>query len=311
MPLFELQGHRGARGRRPENTLPSFEYALDLGVTSIETDVHLTRDRVPVLYHDAQLSPLLVRCRDADSGQRPAGARIAQLSLDELADYVADQNPDSERFPEQTPEVTPLASDYCRQRGKPVYGIPTLADLLGFVVDYAGGRGSACGKAAHQRERAQQVCLDLELKRVPFYPETIDDAFTGEGPGELERRVFDAIRTAGAESRVRIRSFDHRSVLAIHKLLPTIATAVLVAETAVISPSAVARQAEATVYCPDYRFLDRAAINDCHAAGIRVIPYTVNDLADWRKLIDWGVDGITTDFPDLLADELKRQGISF
>src|SRR5204863_10044856 len=98
MATFELQGHRGARGLRPENTLPSFEAALDAGVTSIETDVHLTADNVPVLYHDAILSERLCRLlpgvRGLDASRRPA---LRSLTLADLRTYRADLNPDRER----------------------------------------------------------------------------------------------------------------------------------------------------------------------------------------------------------------------
>src|SRR6185437_3481876 len=92
---FDLQGHRGARGLRPENTLPSFEAALDAEVTSIETDVHLTADNVPVLYHDHTLSERL--CRLLPAGTGPAPARrplLRRLTLAQLRGYRADLNPD-------------------------------------------------------------------------------------------------------------------------------------------------------------------------------------------------------------------------
>ena len=92
---FNLQGHRGARGLRPENTLPSFEVAFDVGVTSIETDVHLTRDGVPVLLHDATISDRLCRLLPAagspDPSRRPL---VRQLTLAELLGYAAERNPE-------------------------------------------------------------------------------------------------------------------------------------------------------------------------------------------------------------------------
>src|SRR5262249_57146180 len=78
MPLFDLQGHRGARGLRPENTLPAFETALDIGVHSIETDLHLTRDGVPILFHDAHISPRL--CRLVSGSQAPDPAAQPPIS---------------------------------------------------------------------------------------------------------------------------------------------------------------------------------------------------------------------------------------
>src|SRR5881275_3094819 len=98
---FDLQGHRGARGQRPENTLPSFEAALDAGVSSIETDLHLTRDDVVVLYHDPHLAP--THLRPLAPGAPPVPdepkVRVRTLTLAELRAYAADRNPDPKRFP--------------------------------------------------------------------------------------------------------------------------------------------------------------------------------------------------------------------
>jgi glycerophosphoryl diester phosphodiesterase len=87
-------------------------------------------------------------------------------------------------------------------------------------------------------------------------------------------------------------------------------TAVLVSGTPVY-PAALVRRARAQVYCPDFEYLDEEQLRQCHAAGIRVVPWTVNDSDDWRRLLDWGVDGITTDYPDQLAAFLRARGVTF
>ena len=76
---------------------------------------------------------------------------------------------------------------------------------------------------------------------------------------------------------------------------------VLVAGTAPVDPVVVARQADATIYCPDYTFLDATQVRMLRAANVRVLPWTVNQPEDWTRLLKWGVDGITTDYPDRLA----------
>src|SRR5262245_3318088 len=113
MPIFDLQGHRGARGLKPENTLPSFEVALDLGVSSIETDVHLTRDSVPVLVHDSQLSSRIHR-PTAGMVIFPRLA-ISNLTIRELHEILADGNPSPERLSRQDASATPLAETYAIQ----------------------------------------------------------------------------------------------------------------------------------------------------------------------------------------------------
>lgn len=310
--LFDLQGHRGARGLRPENTLPSFEVALDAGVTSIETDVHLTANAVPVLSHDARLSPALCRRRSGSSVPAPARRPLlSTLTSDQVADYVADRNPDRRRFPDQAATPTPVAEAFASLMDIDPFAIPTLPLALRFLDAYAGAEGRRAGKSLAQRRRARTVRLDLELKRVPGSPEAIGDDFDGTAPGLLEEVLLPTLTDPRWRGRLSVRSFDHRAVRVLTQALPGLTAAVLVAETAPVDPAALARAAGADMYCPDYIFLDRPQVNQCHAAGGRVVPWTVNDEADWARLLDWGVDGMTTDYPDRLAAWLRASGVRY
>ncbi len=312
IPLFDLQGHRGARGLKPENTLPGFEAALDLGVSTIETDVHLTRDGVPLIVHDAVVSGRLFRRLPHAAVPEPSDQlRVSSLTLDQCRGYAADRNPDPARFPGQDAAVTPLADLFGRQEGLNPYTPPSLAELFRFVSAYAGELGRQAGKSAVQQARAREVRLDLELKRVPFFPEAIGDPFDGQAPGLLEQRVVEAIRAADMVDRTTVRSFDHRAVRAVRRLETGLTGAVLIEGTAPCAPADLARQAEASVYCPGLWFLDEALVREAHAAGVRVVPWTVNRAEEWRRLLDWGVDGITTDFPDQLVEFLTRHGVRF
>lgn len=307
---FDLQGHRGARGLKPENTLPGFEVAFDLGVTSVETDVHLTRDEVPVLIHDPAISPRLCRLAVGKAAPDPADRPLLRsLTLEQVRDYRADVNPDRGRFPEQDAAVTPAARRFAERHGVDPYAPPTLAELFLFAAAYAGELGAMVGKTEVQRGRCRVVRFDLELKRVPFRPEFIGDAFDGSSAGTLEQRVVEAVRAAGMVERTGVRSFDHRSVRCLRELQPGLATAVLVAEMVPVAPGDLARQAGAGVYCPCVEFLDEVQVRQLQAEGLRLIPWTVNDPQDWTRLLDWGVDGITTDFPDRLAGLLRERGM--
>ncbi len=311
-PVFDLQGHRGARGLKPENTLPGFETAFDLGVGTVETDLHLTRDGVPLIVHDAVVSGRLFRRLPGAPVPEPADQLlVSSLTRDQCRGYAADRNPDPGRFPCQDAAVTPLADLFSRQEGINPYTPPTLAELCRFITAYAGELGRQAGKSAAQQARARLVRLDLELKRVPFFPETIGDRFDGQAPGLLEERVVAAVRAAGMVGRTTVRSFDHRAVRAVRRLEPGLTGAVLIEGTAPCAPADLARQADAAVYCPGFAFLDAALVRQAHAAGVRVIPWTVNRLEEWRRLLDWGVDGLTTDFPDQLAAFLESRGVRF
>lgn len=304
-PLFDLQGHRGARGQRPENTLPSVEAALDAGVSSIETDLHLTRDDVLVLCHDAVVgAPIFSECGPAATLN---GLRIRDLTLEQLRGYRAAGNPDPQLFPRQDTGVTPLARLYARDHGIDPYAVPTLVDLFRFTAAYAGNLGQTSGKSPHQREKARQVRYDLELKRVPFYPETLDDGYSGRSAGRLEECLVTAVAAAGLAQRVTVRSFDHRCVRFVRRLAPELTGAVLVSNTAPAAPAELVHQADGQTYCPSYRFVDEEQIEQVHRAGYHVLPWTVNDPAAWERLLAWGVDGITTDYPQQLADWLQMR----
>jgi glycerophosphoryl diester phosphodiesterase len=304
---FNLQGHRGARGVRPENTLASFEVAFDAGATSVETDLHLTLDGVAVLCHDPRLAdpPCTLQGTGAPPlSQRPA---VRTLSLGELRRYRAAGNPDARRFPDQDSTPTPAALLYAGEHGLDPYAIPTLADLFAFAAAYAGDLGRRAGKTDEQRAGVARIGFDLELKRVPFYPEAVGDGYDGRSPGLLEQRLLEEVRAAGVVERTVVRSFDHRCVALLRRVDPGLTGAVLIAGTAPADPAEVVRRAGASLYCPSYDFLDEALVRQAQQGGARVMPWTVNDPGHWGRLLDWGVDGLTTDYPDRLAAFLRQR----
>ncbi len=310
-PTFDLQGHRGARRLKSENTLPSFEVAFDLGVSSIETDVHLSADDVPILFHNSHVSHRFQGRLHSGSTDCTVQTPIRSLPLAAIRGYRVDRDPELCPVPNQNNKATPLALLFADRQGIYPFTPPTLAELFSFAAAYAGDLGSESGKSDEQRSRATRIRFDLELKRVPFRPTVIGDAFEGRTLGVLEQRVIQVIREAGMVGRVGVRSFDHRSVRIVGDVEPSLARAILIAGTAPCSPADLLRQAGAQTYCPEVDFLDEWQVRQIHQAGFRVVPWTVNDLGDWQTLLDWGVDGITTDYPDRLAQFLTTKGIGF
>jgi glycerophosphoryl diester phosphodiesterase len=243
-----------------------------------------------------------------DPAGRPA---IRSLTLAELRCYRADRNPDPARFPNQDAGATPLARLFAQTQGTDPYSPPTLAELFAFADAYQGVLGTTAGKTQTQQAAAGRIRFDLELKRVPFHPEVMGDVFDGRAAGPLEELLLNCVRTAGMVERTAVRSFDHRSVRVLRRLEPKLTAAVLIAATAPVDPASLVRDADAQVYGPDFRFLDESLVRQCHAQGLRVVPWTVNQPAEWQRLLAWGVDGITTDFPDQLARLLRERGIAF
>ena len=287
---FDLQGHRGARGLAPENTLAAFRVALRIGVTTIETDVAVTRDGVPVLSHDAALNPALVR--DASGRWLTApGPAIRALTLQELAQYdIGRLDP-----------VSRYAKDFPLQR--PVDGerFPTLDALLALV--------------AHAD---RPVRVNLETKVTP------DDAGKTADVTTFVRPIIEAVRRANLVDRVTIQSFDWRALVEAKRLEPRIETSCLTIESSNMNTMAtradgrspwhagrsvadyggsVPKLVQATgcaTWSMFWRNLTPALVVEAHALGLKVLPWTVNDPAEMRRLIDLGVDGIITDYPDRL-----------
>lgn len=308
----EIHGHRGARGLRPENTLAAFEAALDLGITVLELDLHLTRDGIPVVCHDPRLSPKLAGRREGTDVPDPATLpAIASLTLDQLHGYHVDRNPEPKRFPDQQPKLSPLVEWWGNKVGMPAWGVPTLGVLFEFVQAYAGRPGEEFGRTPEQRRRAGQVGFNIELKRDPKKPENIPDDFDGTKPGRFEAAVFDVMSSRRMLDRCIIQCFDWRVLPLFHALEPKLPLAALLDAAPPPDLEAQLAKAKATIYSPNHQRLTAELIRQQQAAGRRVIPYTVNDVPRMEQLLDWEVDGIITDFPDRLLRLVQARHLDY
>ena len=292
---FDLQGHRGARGLAPENTLPAFERALAIGVTTLELDIGVTADAVVVISHDPYLNPAIAR--DA-AGQWLAGARgplIRSLTLAQLQAYdVGRINPDA-----------PYAKTLSTQQPRDGTRMPTLASLF--------ERVKALG--------ANDVRFNIETKINPVQP---DDTV---GPEAMTRALLKVIDDAGMTRRVAIQSFDWRTLQLVQRLAPDIPTVYLTVQTAnndnvrdgawtagfrIADHGSVPRLIQAAggaVWSPNGGAVTEALVREAQALGLKVIPWTVNNPPDMERLIGWGVDGLITDYPDRLRTVLQARGL--
>ena len=294
---FDVQGHRGARGLAPENTLPAFEIALDLGVTTLELDMHFTADNRVVIWHDEVIE--YEKCRlpegvteeslgiENDSlifSNNPR--RISNLTLEQVQAFICDINPDENRFPTQSNEATLLAGDN--------YQIQTLEALFEFVQDYANSEE----KTDEQRSNASDVQFNIETKRQANNPRAIGDDFDGENAGAFELAILDIIYDYDMLERVTIQSFDHRSIWAVRAVEPDIRIAALTNHGRV--ELALYAEQGAQIWSPNYSTLTQDLLDEAHELGLLVIPWTVNDAEAMQSIMDMGVDGIITDYPDIL-----------
>ena len=284
-----------ARGLKPENTLPAFETALDLGVSTLEFDLHLSADGEIVVWHDAVIdsdkcglgSTVPEDTPDPDDPTTPEDElMVRSLDSTQLATYRCDRNPDPGKFPDQSAEGTDLAGTD--------YSIVTLEEVLDFVTGYS----ESPEKTDKQRENASEVRFNMETKRKPKDPENIDDGFDGVQAGPFELRILDIVADRGLEARVTIQSFDHRSLWAVHAQNPMIDLSVLTKGGSVHFADIADRGA--SIWSSSYEDLTASNIEAAHAVGLEVIPWTVNDLDVAERLMGLGVDGLITDRPDLL-----------
>lgn len=293
---FDLQGHRGARGLAPENTLAAFRTALDLGVTTLETDLAVTRDGVLVLSHDPALNPDIVRNADG-SWIEGSGVPIQMLTLAELKRYdIGRLNP-----------ARPYASPFTEQ--KPVDGerFPTLAELYAMA--------------------GPKVRFNIETKLEPGKPQLAPD------PARFAALTVAAIRDAKATSRTTIQSFDWRTLIEARRIAPEIDTVCLTIESnnmdtvrrgsGVPSPwlgglsladhggslLKLAKAAGCAAWSPFWRNVTPAAVAEAHELGLKVIPWTVNDPAEIARMIDLKVDGLITDYPNRALPVLAAKGL--
>ena len=291
---FDLQGHRGARGLAPENTLPGIERALEVGVTTLELDVVMTRDGVPVVGHDRRLNPALVRDADGRWLDEPTPVVFA-LDLAQLQRFdVGRLRPG-----------TTYAAAYPQQQ--PVDGtrMPTLAQVF--------ERVAALG--------ARDVRFNLETKLSPLEPET------GPEPEAFVRALLAVVDAHGVRGRVSLQSFDWRTLDAARRLAPEVPRVALTTSTprsdnvgdprwtagrtlaAHGSVPRLVHAAQVQVWSPFHGNLTRELLAEARALGLAVIPWTVNEPADIERLLDWGVDGLISDHPERVRDAMARRGM--
>ncbi|MFH1604757.1 MAG: glycerophosphodiester phosphodiesterase [Pseudomonadota bacterium] len=294
---FDLQGHRGARGLAPENTLPAFAAALSVGVSTLELDTAITKDGVVVVSHDARLNPDITRGPDGRYLNPPTRA-VRALTLDQLEHYdVGRIKPGSEysyRYPDQK------RMDQVR--------MPTLAQ----VFQLTRGAGNT------------RVRFNIEIKTSPEKPgDTL-------APDAFAKALLETIAREGMNERVIIQSFDWRALKAVQQLAPTIPTSYLSVQqsfqdnigaskaegsawTAGVqlrdhgSIPKMVKAAGGAIWSPYSPELSAALVKEAQGLGLRVIPWTVNKAEDMARLIDWGVDGVITDYPDRMREVMAEK----
>ena len=292
---FDLQGHRGARGLAPENTLPAFAAALSLGVTTLELDTGVTKDGVVVVSHEPMPHPDTARGPGGTWLTAP-GPMISALTYAELLQYdVGRLNPASaygKRYPQQVPV------DGTR--------IPRLIDVWA-LAEKSGNRA---------------VRFNIETKIDPRAP------LATLPPEAFARALIGVIRAGGMAGRASIQSFDWRTLEVVQAEAPEIPTVYLTAQQSWFnsfdaagtwtagapyqsqgSAPKMVQAAGGKTWSPYFADVDAGNLAEARALGIAVVAWTVNAPADIARMMDLGVDGIISDRPDLVRTEMQKRGM--
>jgi glycerophosphoryl diester phosphodiesterase len=277
---FDVQGHRGAKGLVVENTLEGFRAAYAAGVSGIELDVRLSADGEVVVWHDAVLLPH----KASSTTPGLVGSRVADLTLEQLRSVdVGSQT--VEGFPDQQPASGAR--------------IATLAEVLALAA-----------------EQPSDVWWTIELKIDPTDPGEVASRRL------LVEKVLACLRDAGLESQSFVHSFDWAALEISRDLAPAVARSALVEDGVTWVPGSAwtgsvrvgethidvcagAAAVGAHVVSPEHVLVDHSFVTRARELGLGVLPWTVNDVGTMRALVESGVDGLVTDYPDRAAAVLE------
>jgi glycerophosphoryl diester phosphodiesterase len=299
-PAFDLQGHRGARGLHPENSLEGFRETLALGVTTLEMDLGLTRDDVLVVHHDSRLHPDIARGPD-DEWIEPPTPALRDLTFSELQSFDLGRLRPGSSYAKRFP----------RQQGREGVRAPRLTDVIREAERICAGR----------------IRYNVETKLTPAEPRLT------ASPAAFADAVVRILRASRVTSRAMVQSFDWRTLQRVRQLAPELETACLTNEdpdgdtiqrgrpghspwTAGLdvddfdgSVPRLVQAAGCRVWSPRYRDLDAADLVIARKLGVRVIPWTVNEPKDIDEMLDLGIDGIISDRPDLVRIAMRTRAI--
>lgn len=273
---IDVQGHRGCRGLMPENTIPAFIHALALGdsaqgVTTLELDVVVSQDQQLVVSHEPFLSHLI--CTGPE-GKKITAAQEKEYNLYQMpyaqirrCDCGSQAHP---RFPEQQPVAAPK---------------PRLVDVIDSVEQYL---------RDHNRPPVQ---YNIETKSTPA-----GDGVFHPAPKEFVELLLAVLKEKAIEERTIVQSFDVRTLQAARRMAPELRQALLVENLRGVQENIDALGYVPEVYSPNFRLVNQKLRDYTRQRGMQLIPWTVNDRKDIRKMLDLEVDGIISDYPDRVLE---------
>ena len=296
---IKIYGHRGARGDLPENTLESFKYLFDNNINAYETDILVTKDLIPVITHDFRLDPSFTKDEDGN-WIKDENIKIFDLKYDEISKFdVGSLN-----------KLTRYGRRFINQRSLKNQKIPKLSELL----------------ELSSKNLFQDLLINLEIKSTP------DEKNLTPDPQELVQIVLKDINNSNLKDKIIISSFDWRILREIKKQSPEIHRAYLTFQqekgmkikktiyskspwidhiplTIVYDLPKIIKELGGSAWHPYYKDINKKAVEDAHDNNLPVNVWTVNDEDDMLKMVEYGVDGIMTDYPLRLKEVCEKENI--
>lgn len=267
---FDVQGHRGARGIMPENTIPGMIKALDLGATTLEMDIVISKDKQavvsqePYFNHEFSLTPAGKPISLKDEKKY----NIFKMDYAEVKKFDVGSKMHT-RFPGQ-------------QKFKAYK--PLLGELIDSVEAYV------------KANKLAKPDYNIETKLIRK-----GDGEFQPSPEEYVDIIMDIVKQKKLEKRVIIQSFDIRTLQYLHQKYPKMRTSLGIDEKEDFENYIKDLGFKPTIYSPYYVLVGKNLVDKCHAAGVKIIPWTVNSVKDIEYLMGLGVDGILTDYPNLMG----------
>ncbi len=272
---FDIQGHRGCRGYMPENTIPSFIRAVQSGVTTLELDVVITSDNKVLVSHEPYMSHLICKTPEGNdilkAQEKSHNIYRMTAELSQKYDCGEKVHPD---FPDQV---------------KMKINKPLLSEVIDTVEKYIADNN------------LKPVWYNIETKCTPS-----GDTVFHPDPNSFADLVMQVISSKNVSDRTMIQSFDVRILQHLHQLQSKVHLVLLVENLKGVDYNLKKLGFAPGVYSPYYKLINKQDIKLLHSKVIRVIPWTVNNEKDMIRLIDKGVDGIITDYPDRLINVISR-----
>jgi glycerophosphoryl diester phosphodiesterase len=273
---FDWQGHRGCRGVLPENTVAAMLNALTYAhVRTLELDLAVSRDSQLIVSHEPWMSAEICTAPNGINAELGKKTKIFDLTYDQIKQFDCGSKGNA-RFPEQKPMSTYK---------------PSLRDLVNEVKTFC------------EKNKRDLPFFNIEIKSQPDY-----DGVFSPPVDVFVKMVFEEMEALGITEKCCVQSFDTRACEAIHREnvgKNRVQIAFLVENTGGVPENLKKLTFRPDIYSCYFKLLRKSDIEALHAQQIRVVPWTVNNLTDMRRLIRWGVEGIITDYPNRIDSLLK------